>query len=353
VTIRAGIRADTWFRPVKGRCILVLLFLIAGPVSPLFASPLFEDTSILEVELEGPMWSLIKNKEDRDEQSFVLRTEDADFDLKVRARGNSRMRVCEFPLLRFNFKKSETKGSLFEGQDKLKLVTRCKKGDRAEVDVLEEYAAFRIFSLLSDVSYRVRLVHLDYKDTDGRLKKAFESSYGFLIEPLEQLVSRSAGKLTEIPAVALGHIDEDQAALVYVFQYLIGNTDWSFVKADADDSCCHNIELVKIGDKQFPVPYDFDLAGVVNATYAKPDPSLKIKKVWQRQYRGFCTDPDVLRRALSRISSKEGQVMGVIASLPALTEKEKGKKMDYLEKVFRKADDQGEIIKSFEKSCHP
>lgn len=358
-TVRTIINRCLW-RQVKGGLMnwtniwkTALLCLLSGLVSPLFAASLFDDHSPLDIELTGPLWSVIKNKEDRDEQPFTLKSDGVALDLKVRARGNSRMRICEFPPLRFNFSKEDTPGTLFEGQDKLKLVTRCKKGDRAEADVLEEYAAYRIFSLFSDAGYRVRLVHLDYKDTDGRLKKAFDNSYGFLIEPLDQMVSRLGGELSGVPAVALGHLDEEQAALVYVFQYLIANTDWSFVKADSDDSCCHNIKLIKIGPKQFPVPYDFDLSGIVNATYAKPDPSLKIRKVWQRMYRGFCTDPDVLRGALGTISSKEGDVLDVIANLPLLTEKEKGKKIEYLEKVFRKADDQDGIIEHFEKNCHP
>lgn len=332
---------------------ILLCLLLSGLVSPLFAASIFDDHSILELELTGPVWSLIKNKEDRIEQSFILSSDGLTLNLAVRARGNSRMRVCDFPPLRFNFNATDTPGTPFEGQDKLKLVTRCKKGDRAEADVLEEYAAYRIFSLLSDVSYRTRLVHLTFKDTDGRLKKAFGSSYGFLIEPMDHMSARVGGSLAEIPGVALGQLEKNQAALVYVFQYLIANTDWSFVKADTDEYCCHNIKLIDINSKLFPVPYDFDLAGIVNASYAKPDPSLRIKKVRQRLYRGFCTGSDVLRGALSTLSSKEAEVLGIVEILPLLTEKEKRKKIEYLEKVFREADVQDEIIKSFEKNCHP
>lgn len=330
-----------------------LFCLLAGFVSPLCAAPLFDDRLPLEIELTGPVWSLVKNKKDREERPFKLSIDGVEFDIKVRARGNSRMRICQFPPLRFNFNKTDTAGTPFEGQDKLKLVTRCKKGDRAEADVLEEYVAYRIFSLMSDVGFRTRLVHVTYKDTDGRLKKAFASSYGFLIEPVGQLESRVSGSLANVPAVSLSRLEENQAALVYVFQYLIGNTDWSFVKADTDEHCCHNIRLISIDSKLFPVPYDFDLAGVVNASYAKPDPSLKIKKVWQRLYRGFCTDPAVLKTALSTVSAKEDEVLAMIKALRGLSASEKEKIIEYLEKVFRKADDQSEIIEYFEKTCHP
>jgi len=330
----------------------VLVWLVSGLVSPLCIASIFEDQSPLEIELTGPLWSLIDNKEERKEWPFRLLIGQAELDLEVRARGNSRMRLCDFPPLRFNFMEANTVGTPFAGQGKLKLVTRCKKGDRYENDVLEEYAAYRIFSLFSDVSYRVRLVHLTYTDTDGRLDEAFRESYGYLIEPLEQLVSRVNGTLSEIPAVSLKRLDEKQAALVYVFEYLIANTDWSFVKADSDEYCCHNIKLVKIDPKIFPVPYDFDLAGLVSARYAKPDPSLKITKVSQRLYRGFCTGTEILREALKDISSKEAGVLDIIASLPVLTEKEKKNRIDYLGKFFEKAGDEDKLIAMFEKRCH-
>ncbi len=322
-------------------------------VSPLHAGSLFEDDSPLEIELTGPLWSLIESKQERTEWPFSLRQGSNELDLQLRARGHSRLRVCDFPPLRFNLKNSDTAGTVFEGQEKLKLVTRCRKNDSSEDDVLEEYAAYRIFGLFSDVSYRVRLVLITYKDTDDRIKEKYRKSYGFLIEPRDQLAHRVDGTRSEIPAVSLKSLDKNQAALVYIFQYLIGNTDWSLVAADGDDSCCHNVELIKIGSKQFPVPFDFDLAGIVSASYARPDPSLKIKKVRMRLYRGFCTGPEVLRTALTTITSQKDKVLAVIAGLPLLTEKEKAKQIDYLESFFRKAEDTDKIIKSFEKSCHP
>ena len=331
----------------------ILIWLLSGLVSPLFAVSFFEDDAPLEIELTGPVWSLIENKDDRKEWPFRLKSGGVELDLKLRARGNSRMRLCDFTPLRLNFKQAETVGTPFEGQDKLKLVTRCEKGDRFEIDVLEEYAAYRIFSLLSDASYRTRLVHLTYNDTDGRLKKAYRNSYGFLIEPLDQLVTRLDGSLSELPAVSLRQLDKKQAALVYVFQYLIANTDWSFVAAENDEHCCHNIELVKLGNQHFPVPYDFDLAGIVNAAYARPDSSLRIKKVSQRLYRGFCTDTEILHAALRSITSREEEITAVIADLPITEQKVKEKRMAYLGDFFKKARDEDKMISMFENRCHP
>ena len=330
---------------------IILTLMLASLGSPLHAGSLFEENTTLEIDLTGPFWSLVKNKKDRSELPFVLRSGTVEVDLKVRARGNSRLQVCGFPPLRLNFSKADTVDSLFEGQDKLKLVTRCMKGDRYEKDVLEEYAAYRIFSLLSDVGYRVRLVNLTFNDTDNRLNKAFRQSYGFLIEPLDRLGSRVEGSVSELAGVSLRQLDENQAALVYIFQYLIANTDWSFATAVQDEYCCHNIELIDIGSKLFPVPYDFDLSGLVNAAYAKSHPSLKIDNAAKRVYRGYCTDTEILRGALRRIIGKEQEILHVINSLPSSAVHENQKRIDYLKDFFEKARDQDKIISEFEKRC--
>lgn len=331
----------------------ILAFCLLATVSPLRASSLFEDIETLDIELTGQLSSLIKNKEKRQEWPFQIKVGGKRLDLKVRARGNSRMRLCGSPPLRFNFSDTDTSGTVFEGQTKLKLVAPCRKGARSRRDVLEEYAAYRIFTLLTETSLRVRLLHLTYNDTDGGINKDEATSYGFLIEPVDQLAQRVNGKQSEIPAVSLKSLNQQQAALVYVFQYLIGNTDWSFVTAEDGDSCCHNIKLIGIDSKQTPVPYDFDLAGIVNASYAAPDPGLRIRKVRQRLYRGFCTDTSILRDAISIINSRQQAILAEISNLPLLTEKEKTKQVDYLQKFFKQASDDAAIIRSFEKACHP
>jgi hypothetical protein len=331
----------------------LLSFLLIGMTSPAVALPLFESESPLEIEITGPLASLIASKEQRNEWPFRLKVDELDLDMKLKARGNSRMRICDFPPLRFNFDEAETAGTVLEGQSRLKLVSPCKKGSRSLGDVLEEYAVYRIFGLLSDISHRVRLVHITYNDTDGRLNDEYRISYGFLIEPLGHLASRVGGELSEIPAISLERIDHHQAALMYVFQYLIANTDWSLVKADGDDSCCHNVELLQIEAKYFPVPYDFDLSGLVNASYARPDRSLRIRNVRNRRYRGFCVQQEVLREAIDAITARKDEVLAVVTGLPVLTEKQKTKQVDYLEKFFSQARNEEKLMVSFEKSCHP
>jgi hypothetical protein len=284
---------------------------------------------------------------------FRLRVDNHQLEIQVKPRGKSRLRVCDFPPLRLNFKDANTNGTPFEGQEKLKLVVRCRKNERSVQDVLEEYAAYRIFELLSAVSYRVRLVHITYNDTDQRMDQKYRESYGFLIEPLAQVAARAGGEVSKIPAVSLQRLETRQAALVYVFQYLVGNTDWSFVAPADAEICCHNIHLIGIQDRQVAVPYDFDLTGLVNASYAFPDPSLRIKSVTSRVYRGFCTSTEVLRGAIETVTSRQAEILNVISSLPNDSYKARSGPIDYLLKFFKEAGDEDKIIAKFEKSCHP
>lgn len=333
--------------------LLLAWIVVVTAVPKLHASMLFESDTPLELDLTGPLGTLVADKEKRIELPFTLAIDGHEVELKVRSRGKSRMRVCDFPALRLNFEGAETAGTPFEGQEKLKLVARCRTGDRAEQDVMEEYAAYRIFALLSEVGYRVRLVHITFSDTDGRLARGYRQSHGFLIEPLEQLALRVGGTVSEVSAVALKWMDDRQAALVYVFQYLVANTDWSFVAPDKEERCCHNIDLVDIDSKLFPVPYDFDLAGLVNASYAFPDPSLHIKRVTQRLYRGFCTQNEVLREALATVTSRQEGILNVMSGLPIDSDRARTGRINYLQKFFREASDGNRMIAKFEKECHP
>lgn len=329
----------------------LITFVLLVHVSHASASSLFEDNTVLEVNLTGPISSLFDDVNSNKQLPFVLRTNDLEHTIKVRVRGKSRRRVCTFPPLRLNFKVNDTAQSIMEGQDKLKLVTHCRENKSAESDILQEYAAYRIFNLVSDVGYRVRLLRITYTDTDGGFKESVFDRYGFLIESESELGDRVGGQPAHVTGVSLRSLDSKQAATVFVFQYLIGNTDWSLVTADDDDTCCHNGDLFDIGSVRYYVPYDFDLAGLVNARYARPDPSLRISRVTQRLYRGYCISTDALKDALSTIKARRVDILDVIRQLPGLSLKEIVATIIYLEQFFVRADDENKIVQSFERRC--
>ncbi len=305
---------------------------------------LFDETSTLELRLEGPLSSVVEHKGDKQQYPFTLDHAGKIYSVKVRSRGKSRLRVCAFPPLRLNFRKEDD----FDGADKLKLVTHCRDSKQSQIDVVEEYAVYRMFSLLTDNSLRVRLARMTYVDTQG----TDFSRYAFFLEPEHAMAERIGTGLSDLGALSLSWMDQDQAALVYVFAYMIGNTDWSLVTADGDTVCCHNEIIVEQDPgKLLLVPYDFDLTGFVDAKYAKPDASLRTSSVKQRRYRGYCTDRGTLRRALDMVIAHENAFMGVVDSLPVLTQKDKAKKKRYLAGFFKQAKKPERLVNRFDSRC--
>jgi len=336
-------------RPKITRILLaILLILISIPVSAL---PLFESDRPLEIELIGPMSRLIDNGDDSEEAPFILRAEGVEHPVGIRVRGKSRLRICDFPPLRINFESNRTEGTVFAGQNHLKLVAHCRGTTSFEVNILEEFAAYRIFGLLSEKAYRVRLARISYIDSESRLGEKHQHRFGFVIEPTEALATRIGGEEVQLTGVRLSELNPDQAALVYVYQFLIGNTDWSLVSPIDDEICCHNGRLIEKDAEIFYIPYDFDLSGLVNASYARPDPSLHINNVRQRRYRGFCTDPVVLERALRTVKSREAEIFAVMTEIAAYTHQDLNKAEKYLSQFFAKAAKEVKLLNEFEKRC--
>jgi len=318
---------------------------------PARATPLFEADEVIEVQLIGPLNSVIRARESRQEYPFVLRAGGQEMDIDVHLRGKSRVKLCRFPPLRLDFRRSGSGRGPFAGQDRLKLVTHCSGRRDGEQNVLEEYLAYRIFGRLSGVGHRVRLLRIEYVDTEGRVNTGDEPRYGFVIEPLEQLAERVGGVPVDLPGIALRQLDPDHTALVYVFQYLIGNTDWSFVTAEGEEACCHNGRLVERDALLYYVPYDFDLSGIVNARYAKPRSELRIRSVRQRLYRGFCTDREVLRTAIRQVNAQRDDILGIVRATPGLGAKGAQKSVDYLTDYFEAAADEEDLLRLFERDC--
>jgi len=331
------------------RNLLILASLVF--TSQTSAATLFEDDTVLEVNLVGPLSSLVDKKERRAEMPFILRSNNVEHAIKLRARGKSRMKVCNFPPLRIRFSPDDTAESVFAGQDKLKLVTHCRLRDSNQTNTLEEYAAYRIFNLISDVGYKVRLLRITYTDTDGRSGDNSFDRYGFLIESASELQDRVGGQAAHAAGVTLSSLDEHQAATVFIFQYLIANSDWSLVTAAGEDTCCHNGDLFDIGSFRYYVPYDFDLSGLVNTRYARKNPLLRNAKVRQRRYGGHCISTEALKDALVAIKVRRVDILGVIRQLPGLSQKEIEGTVEYLDKFFVNANDEDKLLHLFEDRC--
>jgi hypothetical protein len=220
---------------------------------------------------------------------------------EVRTRGIWRLKNCEFPPLRFNFKAAATKGTLLEGIDKPKLVSFCRDTDMFEEYVTQEMQLYRVYGLLTPASHRARLLHLTYADSASG--KIAATRMAIMLEEPEVVAARLGGVIIDIKGATPDYLDHYQDALASTFQYFIGNTDWSTF-------ALHNMELVRRPEgEHMPVPYDFDFSGVISATYASVDPSLSIQRVRQRLYRGFCGyKPEDYAKVFSTFNEKKNAI---------------------------------------------
>ncbi|MGB5257621.1 MAG: hypothetical protein WBN07_04460 [Woeseiaceae bacterium] len=334
-------------RPV--RAALALLAILAGPAA-IQAAPLFEDDAPIDITLAGPLSATIEDTTGRREQAFSLTVDGEAFDVAVRVRGKSRVEYCRFPPLRLNFARKDVADSVLAGQDKLKLVTHCKGSAEYEQNLLEEYAAYRILNVLTDISFRPRLLRVRYVDTDDAAADPI-TRYAFFVESDQGFAARVGGDPLLVRDVARSLLDSNHAALVYVFHYLIGNTDWSLVRYYHDEFCCHNGKLFTVGGNSYYVPYDFDMSGLVGARYAKPQPELRLRSVRTRRYRGYCTDDQTRRTAIRAVVERREAILKVISELPGLTDKNRQRQYRYIEDFFKAAENEDKLVKEFARRC--
>lgn len=321
-------------------------------------APLFASDEVLEVSIEGPVSTLIKTRSDENYLEGLLRYSDQDgasheLSLKFRARGNFRAqrKVCPMPPVRLNFRKSEVKGSVFAGQDKLKLVTHCRAGaSRAEQLVLKEYLAYRILGLHTDASFRVRLLRINWIDTDNDSKALLR--YGFLIEDKRQLAKRLGMEVLDVPSSSYSRLDKAHASLVVLFQYLIGNTDFSLIRAPEGERCCHNAVLFSdAGGSHVAIPYDFDVTGIVDAPYAIPSEQFRIKSVRQRVYRGHCELDSMLNTTLELFRDRHTEVMELITAQVGFSKSTRKRVTRYLDEFYRVLFDPKKSQRRFGRTC--
>ena len=321
--------------------------------------PLFAEDGVLDVRIVAPLDSLM---DDRPIETYVDGTftfQDADgsevaFDVGLRTRGRYRRSedVCPFAPIRLNFRKSQTKDTLFHKQDKVKLVTHCQNNSKDyEQHVIAEYLAYRIFNLITDVSFRARLLRVTYVDTDRNNRE--HESYAFIIESSKRF-SKRIGAPDGVAAriVAITDLVPEYAALAAVFQYFIGNTDYSLIAAAEGENCCHNHELFGTRDtRYFSVPYDFDMTGFVDAGYAKPSENLGIRSVRQRLYRGRCAHNDYVTGAVSLFTKHRDEIYALINDEPLLRDKTRRDQLRFVDDFYKSTETPKDIRKKLVDDC--
>jgi hypothetical protein len=274
-------------------------------------------------------------------------------DLKIRTRGRYRRKksTCILPPIRLNFRKGQVRETEFAGQDKLKLVTHCKDNNaRNEQLVLKEYLAYRFLQTLTANSFGVRMMRITYVDSEQNRDTV--TRYGFVIEDDDDIGDRLGLKRVKSGGISYSDLNPRQTNIVAVFEYLIGNTDFSMIRGPADDECCHNVVPFVSGENGYtPIPYDFDFSGLVNAPYAEPNPQLKIRSVRQRVYRGRCSNNQYLDETLALFREKEPEFRALVAALPDLTPKYEKEVTRFLDEFYEDIGSEKQIDRNIIRDC--
>ena len=308
----------------------------------------FEDESIVNTNLEFDMKDLLAKKAlDRYlPGTFSMTFKDGSTvsqKMQVTARGNFRRETCFMPGLKINFRKADSTGPLSKFKE-IKLSNGCSPGDEPGQLVVKEYLAYKIYNLLTDMSLRVRFMNISFKDASGKRKPY--TQFGFLIEDVDEMAKRN--KMVEIEGTQYytEQTNRDQMTLVTLFEYLIGNTDWSV-------PAYHNVKL--IGPKEdksvrpYVVAYDFDICGLVDPPYATIDEQLqdKISTVRERLNRGFPRTMDELKMAVQLFNERKEKIISLVKNNEYLSSKNKSNTVQYIEEFYKTINDDRELKRIF------
>lgn len=297
---------------VMSRFWLVLIFLPLAAVAD--GLPLFDSDDTLHLTIEAPMRTLIRDAAERPVVDGRATYTDADgsavsVPVQMSTRGKSRLEVCRFPPLSISVKKKAARGTAFEGQKSLKIVTHCQSHAQFRSYLHQEYGIYEAFNVLTDVSFRTRFLKITYRDSEGKMKDIEEPA--FLIESISEVAGRNGLERQRTPRIETNQLDPHYSILAAMFHFMVGNTDWSVKLAPDGADCCHNGRVLSQGSVAtgwMVVPYDFDQTGIINPRYAEPARQLGIRSVRQRLWRGRCVHDDEIDSVIGVFNDKRTEI---------------------------------------------
>jgi hypothetical protein len=263
----------------------------------------------------------------------------------LRSRGHSRLVYnCGFVPIRVEFPpKAETKGTPFAKQETLKLGTHCHGSKEYEQYALREYLSYKILNLFTPRSFRARLAKARYVDV--KTGELLFDKYAMFLEAESDVARRLEGRIATLPRVVFRDLEQDSLTLMMLFEYMIGNTDFSIY-------ALHNVRLVQDSKRTlFAVPYDFDYGGLTDARYAVPAKALNLKTVLERAYRGPCRTLEELQPFVASFLEKKPQVMALVESVPGFDNGSRRHARTYLEQFYETIGNRGSLKRELVDGC--
>lgn len=313
--------------------------------SPLNRQQFFLDDNLIEVVFTTDVKKLRNDKKVPTYQPATISMKFSDTltitePIRVEPRGEYRKRNCDMASLMLNFK--NTSSPKLSPLKKLKFVGGCKTGSSFEELLLKEFLVYKIQNFLSPMSFRVRLLRVTYNDSKEKVKSW--TQYAFLIEDMDELTARNNCVEIKPKNFFTEATNREQMTFVNLFQYMIGNTDWSIPNL-------HNMKLmVPKNDtlaRPYAVPYDYDYCGLVNAGYAVPSEGLGIETVSERLYRGFPRGYDELQETIKTFKEKKESLMYYIEHFELCSTKCRKIMAGYLDDFYETLDNKKKVESIF------
>ena len=300
----------------------------------------FESNDVLEARLNMDIPKLVRTsmKPEYLPATFSCKIGDDSIseEIRVIARGHIRKEICYMPPVKLNFHNS-TSPKLYP-LNSLKMVCTCFENSNGDQLLLKEYLVYKMYNLITDKSFRVRLLNLSYEDVNP--KKKTYLGHAFLIESDKSMAKRNDCVELKNTRSHSEYADRDQMTIFAIFQYMIGNTDFGV-------SANHNIILIQPAKdstaKPIVIPYDFDYAGLVDAYYAVPNEGLDIENVRQRLYRGYPRTQEELNAAFAIFNKQKENIYSLVRNFDLLTEKNRKTLLDYLDGFYKTINNSGQV----------
>ena len=287
---------------------------------------------VLQVELELSLATLESHARTDAEQAAVFRFTDKqgqaqEWSTEVNVRGRFRRRICEFPPIKIDFSKQDLKARGLLPFDDLKLVTHCQEGKEGQEAVLREYMAYQLYGKLTPLNFRAQLVEITYIDTESNIRF---TKYGILLEDTDELAARlNSEECEECYGLSASNINTDVYLTHAMFQYMIGNTDWSLAMG-------RNLKIMKPvdGGNYWISPYDFDFSGLVDANYAIPNQDVGQEFVGQRVYMGEKASRSDIDKTIRLFQAKKAELISCVETFSLLDRGSRKEMARYLEHFF-------------------
>jgi hypothetical protein len=297
---------------------------------------LFEDDKIVEITLRFDLTTYMRSKP-KDEYLkanitiHLSKTDSINKDIGLKTRGIFRNQYCAFAPIELNIKKAGFGYSDLDKISKLKMVPQCSFNKINEDYVLREYIAYKLFNVMTDTSFRVRLLTVNYIDTQKKRKPI--KQYAFFIEPAEMLAARTNCSQVKLKTLNQKSIVPKIMDRLAIFNFMIGNYDWSVPGQ-------HNVSVIKplsfdpLGGLGIAIPHDFDWTGLVNPSYAIPTEEIGIENVRERKFFGICRTKEVYKQELNVFLEKRNEFYKVINEFSYVTNQVKKDMTGYLDGFF-------------------